>query len=139
MKISEEKLSLANISQGAAIERFDLALGEILDNIQDPNTDPEAVREINLKVKIKPNELREMAAIVIEVVPKPAPMTPVLSAALLDKDVKGRGDAREIVKRGKGAKTTAQGHYYYRVSNDRNSGRSDEKRRCRLPGETRRP
>lgn len=54
---NEEKTSLASLAQGAAIERFNDEMQRVLNNIVDPNT-AEGVREINLKVKIKPDESR---------------------------------------------------------------------------------
>ena len=49
----EEKLSLVNVEGGAAIEMFDNALQQVIENIHDPNTTMDA-REISLKVTIKP-------------------------------------------------------------------------------------
>jgi len=51
--MQEEKLSLVNIEDGAAIEMFDIALQKVLENINDINTTTDA-REINLKIKLKP-------------------------------------------------------------------------------------
>lgn len=48
-----ENLSLVNIEGGAAVEMFDIALQQILENIYDINTD-DSFREIKLIVKMKP-------------------------------------------------------------------------------------
>ncbi|MBN2403347.1 MAG: hypothetical protein JXN64_13250 [Spirochaetes bacterium] len=48
------KVSLNNISHGAAVERFDEALAEVIANIIDPNTEAKKTREIKLSVKILP-------------------------------------------------------------------------------------
>lgn len=45
IKTNEEVLSLSNIAGGGAIERFDLELKDIWNNILDPNTDATAKRE----------------------------------------------------------------------------------------------
>ena len=52
-----EKVSLATIGNGAAVERFNDALKEVLENLTDPNCDEKAIREITLKVKFKPEDL----------------------------------------------------------------------------------
>lgn len=53
----EERASLLTLARGAAIERFDDEMQRVLDNIVDPNT-RDGVREVNLKVKIKPDANR---------------------------------------------------------------------------------
>jgi hypothetical protein len=49
----DDGISLATLGRGAAIERFDDEFQKILENIMDPNMDS-SIREITLKVKIKP-------------------------------------------------------------------------------------
>jgi hypothetical protein len=53
--MEEERLSLANLEGGAAVEMFDIALQKVLENIHDINTTADA-REIILKVKVRPME-----------------------------------------------------------------------------------
>ena len=48
-----EKMSLVNIKDGAAIELFDNALEKVIENIHDINTTVDA-REITLKITVKP-------------------------------------------------------------------------------------
>lgn len=67
MFTNDEPISLKNLGGGAAIERFDDELSRVLDNVMDPNTDAEKVREVTLKVKIKPTKDRDMGAVSIEV------------------------------------------------------------------------
>lgn len=50
------KVSLENLSNGAAVELFNSALAECHANILDPNTDPTKVREIHLVVKMLPDK-----------------------------------------------------------------------------------
>lgn len=96
MKTNEENLSLENICDGAAIERFDIVLQDILNNILDVNTEADTVREIKLTVKIKPSPDREILSIAFQVVPKPAPLSPLFTNAFIDKDVKGNAEAHEF-------------------------------------------
>ncbi len=68
MHTKEENLSLSNLKNGEAVAKFDRILqNDILPNIQDPNTNPTAPREITLKVQFKPEKERFTAGISIEV------------------------------------------------------------------------
>ena len=49
MHTNEEKLTLSNLGNGAAVELFGIELRRVLKDVMDPNTDPKAVREITLK------------------------------------------------------------------------------------------
>jgi hypothetical protein len=91
-----EPLSFSNLGCGAAKEQFDDALAEVLENIQDPNTEAKSVREIVLKVRIAPDERRLEAAIDISVVKKLAPTKPYPSRIFIGKSVGGRPEAREV-------------------------------------------
>lgn len=46
------ELNLANLQNGAVIERVDLELQKIARNIQDPNTDPQKARTLTLKIHV---------------------------------------------------------------------------------------
>jgi len=56
-------VTLESLAGGALTELFARELGVVLGNIQDINTDPDAVREITLKVKLKPNDSREVVVV----------------------------------------------------------------------------
>jgi hypothetical protein len=71
------EVNLETFAGGAAPERFERELGRVLRNIMDPNTDPEALREIALKFKIKPDETRTFLRTRLEVTSKLAPARPV--------------------------------------------------------------
>lgn len=67
-------LTLLNIGNGAAVELFQQELGKALENILDPNTEPEATRTIMLKVKVTPtSEERNQIAVTVEADSKLAP------------------------------------------------------------------
>lgn len=51
----EKNLSIEALSDGAAIERVNLALREVLTNMQDPNTDWKKARTVTMKLTIKAN------------------------------------------------------------------------------------
>ena len=62
--------SLSELMDGGVEQRFNAGMGEIWQNVQDPNTDPKAKREMILKVTIKPNERRDSAEFSVEVTTK---------------------------------------------------------------------
>lgn len=68
-----KKMELCTLADGAAVEKFDAALREALDNIDDPNTDAEEVRTITIKVKISPNQERDQAVVEVQAITKLAP------------------------------------------------------------------
>ena len=96
MHTKEEVLNLANIGDGAAMEMFDLELRRILKNIMDPNTEPKAHREIVLKVKFRPDEERDLAAVDVAVSSKLAGSRAFLTRVIFGKDHRGRVEAREF-------------------------------------------
>ncbi len=59
---------LENVGLGAVSEKFDDELLKVIDNVLDMNTEAKTQREVNIKIKIKPNpedrEMCEMEAIV---------------------------------------------------------------------------
>ena len=55
------KVTLKNLAGGILEEKFAAAMKQVVANISDPNTEAKFVREITLKIKIKPNENREVA------------------------------------------------------------------------------
>ena len=75
--INEEGVSLDNICEGAAIERFNFAMQAIVENVLDPNTVATAPRELTLKLKIKPDKDRSFANVEMSVTNKLAPIAPV--------------------------------------------------------------
>jgi hypothetical protein len=91
----DQGVSLETLGQGAAVERFNLALQEVLDNIQDPNTDAKKARTVMLKATIKPKEDREVGSIQVDVVSKLAPIAPFDVMVFLGRDKDGNGYATE--------------------------------------------
>lgn len=72
--MAPQPLSLANLAGGAAIERFDIELARVLENIADPNTSLKP-RKITLEVVIKPDDRREGCDIGVSCAAKLAGLT----------------------------------------------------------------
>ena len=96
MQTSDEKISLINLGGGAAIELFDIELQKALDDIVDPNTKAGAVREVTLKVRIKPDEERNFGDLVIQCSSKVASLAPYPTKIVIGS--RGRkGEAYELI------------------------------------------
>ena len=63
----EQRLSLATIKGGAAIEMVDDAIQELLENIVDPNTDATTKRKVTLTLTLAPDQERESMHVKIDV------------------------------------------------------------------------
>ncbi len=63
----DQKLSLATLKGGAAIEMVDEAIQELLENIVDPNTDATTKRKVTLSLTLAPDQERESMHIKIDV------------------------------------------------------------------------
>jgi len=96
MFTKDEKVSLLNLKEGAAIEAFDHELQRVLDNIVDPNTNPETKREVILKVSIKPDENRDIGEVQIDCTPKLAGQKSVMTKIVVGR-IGSKGEAREFV------------------------------------------
>lgn len=89
-------VSLDRVGGGAAVERFQGALQDIIDNIIDPNTEATKERSITIKLTFKPDENREFSSAKIHVEKKLAPITPVTTQIFIGRDKDGHGVASEF-------------------------------------------
>lgn len=80
---------------GGVKERFNNALAKVWDNVYDPNTNPTAVREITMKVKIKPSERRDAASFSVDIMPKLAPPVSLSQTVMLQLNGDGSITATE--------------------------------------------
>ena len=83
MAIQRPIKSLSELMDGGVEERFNVEMDKIWQNVQDPNTDPKAKREITIKITVKPNERRDSADFDVQVVSKPAPFKPLSKTVTL--------------------------------------------------------
>lgn len=94
MSSTQDQVKLENLGHGAAAEMFGVELARVIANIADPNTKPDAVRGVTLKLKIKPNKDRNFCAVEIHCDSKVAPSQPFESQMYVGMD-KGKGVATE--------------------------------------------
>lgn len=80
-----EVVTLTTLAGGAVVELFQAELGKVLASIADVNTDPTKAREIIVRVKIHPDEKREMGQIQLEVSSKIPSFRPVSTVLFFSK------------------------------------------------------
>ena len=73
MKKVQSSINLETLAGGAFAEKLNEALAQVAENIQNPNTDPQAKRGISVAIKFTPNKTRQMASATISVQTKLAP------------------------------------------------------------------
>lgn len=67
------EVTLETVNDGAAPDLFQRELERVLENILDPNTDPEKKRRIRLDVEFKPDESRSEGRVTVSAKSKLAP------------------------------------------------------------------
>lgn len=93
-------LTLSNINDGAAERQFQDCLSVVLANIADPNTLPDVVRSITIKIEFMPTENRRGAAVMVTPSIKLAASKPIGGAILVidgDKVAPYPKDTRQAV------------------------------------------
>jgi hypothetical protein len=95
MERERGQLSLGNIGGGVAEEKFAEELQKVLDNIVDPNTEEKAVREITIKVKLRPNGTRSHVDIFVSSASKLGPTKAYPTKAFVGRRTDGTGEAHE--------------------------------------------
>lgn len=76
--------SLSDLMDGGVEELFNNVLNQVWENVFDPNTDAKKPREVNLKIKIVPNERRDSCDFRVSVVPKLAPKVDLSQTVMLN-------------------------------------------------------
>ena len=89
---------LDELMDGAVTERFNVEMDRVMRNIYDPNTDPEAKRQITITITIEPNESRDVGRYKVEVKSKTAPMAPITQVCFLRQSDDGMVVATEVTK-----------------------------------------
>jgi len=83
-------LKLETLQNGAVLEAFEVELQNVLDNIQDPNTKPDGVRELSVKLKFKPSKDRNYTSLTYAVASKLQPSEPGEVPIFVDRDRKSK-------------------------------------------------
>lgn len=89
---------LDELMDGALTERFNREMDRVLQNVFDPNTDPEVKRQIQIIIEIQPNENRDVAKFKVDVKSKIAPPVSMVQMCFLHQNDSGTVTAAEITK-----------------------------------------
>lgn len=87
-KKGTSRINLQKLAGGAFAEKLNEALLQVADNIQNPNTDAVAKREITIKIKFAPNKTRQLVNTTISVTTKLAATEAIDTQMLMGKDLK---------------------------------------------------
>ncbi len=80
---------LNTLMGGAVNERWQDALGELAQNVLDPNTDPTKARKITMTLTVKPNSARDGGEMSFDIRKSFAPPVPVRQTVFFDMDDAG--------------------------------------------------
>jgi hypothetical protein len=83
------KIDLLTMHSGAVIDMFNEEYKKVLANIGDDNVKPNAAREIDIKVLIKPDKTRRTAQTEVNVTSKLAPVKSSEKVCFFDEDDEG--------------------------------------------------
>ncbi|HYF75275.1 MAG TPA: hypothetical protein VD757_01700 [Candidatus Nitrosocosmicus sp.] len=94
-----DKLNIANIARGALIERADVEVQNVLNNIYDKNTDWRKKRKVTLTLEFKAlDESRDTVVVDLQAKSSVAPYNTVTTQIFLEKDKDGQVIAEEFLK-----------------------------------------
>lgn len=88
--------SLDKLLGGAVAEMFSKEMVKVAENVLDPNTKPDAEREILISVKVKPDEERDIANMSAQVKSKLAPHIAATGRMMFDRDREGNAICGEF-------------------------------------------
>lgn len=93
-------VTLQNLGGGAVAEKFEQELTKVIQNICNPNTAPAVIREINMKVRIKPKaDNREIGDMEVIVTSKLAPTKTLVSRVHVGVGDDGETKAIEVIEK----------------------------------------
>lgn len=94
----ENMINLEQFANGALAEKMNGALREVLENINDPNTDYKEKRKLTVELIFESSEDRELAIVRIKAKTKLAPNKPIETKLVIGTDGKGGVLASEYKK-----------------------------------------
>lgn len=89
-------LKVETLCGGGVVEALEYEVARMLDNIADVNTPAKKAREVRLVIKVKPNDQRNMAEVLVQTSSKLVPASPLETSILIDKDKKGKAVGAEL-------------------------------------------
>jgi metal-sulfur cluster biosynthetic enzyme len=92
----EKIIDLSSFANGAVAERLNYEISRVLENIVDPNTDPNKVRKLTLTLNFKADDKRDLTNVSIVAKPTLAPAKPIETKIVMDYDAQGRVTGAEL-------------------------------------------
>ncbi|MBU8597285.1 replication terminator protein [Alkalihalobacillus clausii] len=89
-------VDLNEFANGAVMERFNIELQKVLENIADPNTDPKKARKLNITVTLKADGERDIASVGIQAKTTLAPAKDIETKIVIDQDQAGKIIGKEL-------------------------------------------
>ena len=93
-----KNINLQEFAGGALAERFNGALKEVLENLQDPNTSHTAKRKLTITLDFQTNEAREISSVDIVAKTKLVPAKAITTSLIMDINCEGEVIASEYKK-----------------------------------------
>lgn len=91
-----DRLSIVDLKGGAIVEMGDHMLMELVENVMDPNTKPDAVRKLSFEIVVKPGKDRSAATFQIRTKSTLAPQADVEGTLSFGFDSDGLASASEV-------------------------------------------
>lgn len=96
------KLNLAEMAEGAFMERANQELKRAIENIADPNTDPKKARRVTLSITLKGDEKRDVVDFEVQSKFSPISARPIVTKVIIDRDRDGSVVGAELKSGQKG-------------------------------------
>jgi hypothetical protein len=95
--MNEVQIKLASLARGSLEEQFNYELKRVLENIYDPNTEPEKKRKITIEMLFEPDSDREIVKISVKTKSVLVTAKPINSKFVLGRQEDGTIAATEFV------------------------------------------
>jgi hypothetical protein len=94
-----DRLNIANIARGSLLERADIEIDKVLNNILDKNTDYKKARKVTLELEFQAtDETRENVSVKLKAKSSVQPYNPVITQIFVGKDNGGQVVAQEYIR-----------------------------------------
>jgi hypothetical protein len=93
-----QNMNIANIADGALVEQVDIEILRVLENILDPNTDPEKKRKITIVLEFISDDRREVSDVKFTTKSVLAPQKAITTRIAFDINKSGNIVAEELRK-----------------------------------------
>ncbi|WML38678.1 replication terminator protein [Neobacillus sp. OS1-2] len=95
-------VDLNTFANGALAERFNQELQKVMNNVVDPNTDPNKVRKVTMTVSISSDDNRELSDVSVQVKSTLVPAKNIQTKIIMDYDGQGKVTGAELKSGAKG-------------------------------------